>query len=108
VLHGGYLVLFGFESCSVAANEPGSPPNEAVCERFVSFPGLAIVALLALAGLALAAHRPWFAWPSWALATATTLLFGFSLGMLVYHCAAVLAAIVVEEIVLRRRRAPAA
>jgi hypothetical protein len=106
VAHGAYLVLFGFQACSVEAGDPGSPRKEEVCEPFVSYPGLAIVSFLALAGVALAFRRPWLAWAPWAIATATTILFGLSLGMLVYHCAAVLVALIVGG--SASRRTPAA
>lgn len=102
VAHGGYLVTFGFQACSVQANDAGEPRNDEVCERFVSYPGLGIVALLALAGVALVARRPRVAWAPWGLATATALLFGFSLGMLLYHCAIVLVGLVLGGMAARR------
>jgi hypothetical protein len=108
VAHGAYLVLFGFHACSVAANDPGEPPNEKTCKHFVHPVGVLIVALLAMATAGIALRQAWLAWAGSLVALAIAVVWGFSLGMLIYPGLLVLAATAVWAWGRRRHPAPPA
>lgn len=103
--HAAYLSLFGFGTCTVAANEAGQPANPAHCQVQPSPPALVITALLAgaLAGVAL--RQPAVAWSGVLLALGLAVLFGLGVGgALLPHVGLMLLGVAAERLLRRSRR----